>query len=210
LRVRDESRVSSEELAAVDEGRSAIAGRAKKENIATPFSHEQVDLTTVNPQGVVTPVAAVETSSPVASAAPAQLPTPVHALYQNLMEEMTTIQTGDKTESTITLGSKAGIFEGAQVVLTSFESSKGQFNITIANLTQHAQQVMQGAQAGLVTALGEKGYFVHIFLPTTVELRNPIVTASAQEGREQQQQGQPGQQRQQPQGDSKNRGRNWA
>lgn len=201
--------VSSSEDITVDDEETSIVGKisSKKENVANPFPQEQVDLSAVNPQvnlqvnpqGMIAQVMPMEIKSNVGDVAkPIRVPIVMHVLVENLMKEMSVMQVGDKTESIITLGANAGIFAKAQVVITGYESAKGEFNITIANLTQNAQQVLQGAQADLLTALGTRGYFVHIFTATTAELQNPIATATHSDKEQEQRQGQPQGGRQQP------------
>lgn len=181
-----------------EEGTFVGGGVTRKDNVANPFPQEQVDISAVNPQGYVSSVTQagfnpVNTVTEVVR--PVQIPQAMHLLAEKLISELATKQLGDKTETFITLGNNSGIFSGAQVVITEFASARREFNVTIANLTQNAQQVIHQQQANLMTALEAKGYFVHIFTATTTEVQSPVIAASAEQGRERQQ-GQPEEQRQ--------------
>lgn len=166
----------------------------KKDNFANPFVQEQVDLSSVNPQALVTPVAAVDLSANITTAAAAK-PIPatatMYVLLEALAKEISVMRTQDKTETTVIL-QRPPLFANAQVMITGFDSAKGELNISFGNLTQNAQHVIEQQQQNLLLALETKGYHVHIFTVTTIELQNPI--AAQQSGQESQQQRQRGQQ----------------
>ena len=73
-------------------------------------------------------------------------------------------------------------------MITSFGSAKGELNLTFGNLTQNAQTVVQQQQQTLLTALEQKGYYVHIFTATTADAQ-PIILTEAQNPNNRQQQG---------------------
>lgn len=158
-----------------------------KTNIANPFPREQMDLSSVNPQAQIAPVAQVDLNNAVTTSAPKPIPSSatMYVLLEVLAKEISTMQAGDKTETTVIL-QRPPLFANAQVQITGFESAKGQLNITFGNLTQNAQHVIEQQQASLLLALETKGYQVHIFTATTLELQNPIASAQ-QAGQEQQQ-----------------------
>lgn len=158
-----------------------------KSNIANPFPQEQVDLASVNPQALVAPVARVDLNNAITTSVPKPIPSSatMYVLLDVLAKEISTMQAGDKTETTIIL-QRPPLFANAQVMITGFESAKGQLNITFGNLTQNAQHVIEQQQQSLLLALETKGYQVHIFTATTLELQNPIASAQ-QSGQEQQQ-----------------------
>jgi len=65
-----------------------------------------------------------------------------------------------------------GLFSGARIVVSESDTSKGQLNITIDNLTQAAKQMMDEAnnRKGLLSALEEKGYIIQMLVTTTAFL----------------------------------------
>ena len=174
---------------------AAKAASVKKENVANPFAQEHVDLSSINPQGLTTPASPVELTQNISTAAPSK-PMPATAtivLLDALVKEISTMKVGDKTETTITL-QRPPLFANAQVMITGFDSAKGELNISFGNLTQNAQHVIEQQQQSLLLALETKGYQVHIFTATTLELQNPIASAQQSQQQGSQQQRQPGQQ----------------
>lgn len=157
---------------------------SRKENVANPFPQEQLDLSAVNPQALVTPVAQIQgVASTVDTARAMPIPAQMQALIDQLAKEISVMTIGDKTETTITLRHPP-LFAEAQVMITGYQSARGELNITFANLTQNAQQILEQQQTSLLAALETKGYFVHIFTATTSELQTPIATAGQQADRE--------------------------
>lgn len=146
---------------------------ARKDNVAkSSFSLEQP--VAVNPQPMVPPMDI--SVSEGASAKPIPPSATLQSLINQLVDQISVMTQGDKTETTLTL-SQPPLFAGAQLILTGFESARGELNITLANLTQNAQVIVQHQQQNLLSSLEAKGYHVHIFTATTVE--NPIITADA-------------------------------
>ncbi len=178
----------------------------KKENVVNPFSREQLDISSLNPQGLIQPVSAMELISSAAEAPkPIQASASVQALIEKLVQEMTVMTKGDKTETTLTL-SNPPLFAGAQVTMTGFDSARGEVNIAFSNLTQNAQLIVQQQQQNLLATLEAKGYHVHIFTATTV-VNEPIIAKAEtgqankdQRGRGEEGEGRGKQQRDNPQG----------
>lgn len=182
--------VSAEETLA---GEVSVKTKSTKENVPNPFPQEHVDLSSINPQGLITPVAGIDVSNTInTAAAPKPMPASatMYVLLDVLVKEISTMTLGDKTETTITL-QRPPLFANAQVQITTFGSAKGELNITFANLTQNAQHVIEQQQQNLLLALETKGYNVHILTATTIELQSPVASANADQ---QQQQRQPGNQ----------------
>lgn len=191
-KINDAAKIAvMKEMSLQDESVTAKAAPVKT-NIANPFAQEQVDLSSVNPQGFIAPVAPVGVTTNINTAAAAK-PMPASAtmyvLLDVLVKEISTMQAGDKTETTIIL-QRPPLFANAQVMITGYESAKGELNITFGNLTQNAQHVIEQQQQSLLLALETKGYQVHIFTATTLELQSPIASAQQSSQEQQRQSGQ--------------------
>lgn len=142
---------------------------AQKNKASARFSQEQPDLAAINPMAAV---ARPDVSINLNTKAEAALP-PLKSIQEliNLMvKEAQSLESEGKTDTTISL-KYPPIFEGAQLTVTSFDSAKGEFNISFANLTQAAQQLVNNAdnRANLLLSLEQKGYHVHILTASTID-----------------------------------------
>ncbi len=159
----------------------------------TNFSQESVDLTYINPLAInVKPTIEMDNKS-FETVTPSQKMT-TQQIVDAIVKAITTVETQGKTDTVVTL-KQPPIFAGSNIVLTSYESAKGEFNIRFENLTQQAKSFMdmQQNQDSLRFALQQKGYAVHILVATT-QVETPQIVANAQqpsrdENQEQQQQG---------------------
>ena len=171
----------------------------KQQKFATKaqFTREQPDQSSIPPSHLgasaqaaanvqattVQPIGAAQINTPPP---PAPARTDLQALVNKLVQSMQVIETSGQTTTTISL-KNMGVFEGAQVTLTSFASAPGQFNIAFTSLSPQAKQLidMQTSQFSVKTALEQQGYGVHIVIATTLDLENlnDLQTgASAQQG----------------------------
>lgn len=165
----------------------------KKEKFTSRFSTEQSDLSYVNPLALNTQPTQDITLKTEKAVLPAAN---VQAIIDQLVEKVTEMKGHGRTDTTVTL-KHPPMFAGADLVVTAFDSAKGEFNITFQNLTQAAKELldMRANQQSMLLALEQKGYAVHIVTTTTlVENRLPIATSAEQE-----RQRNPDQQRQQQQ-----------
>lgn len=176
----------------------------KKEdlNTKTPnrFPQESVDLSYVNPLALSTKaVDEIGDQGLQKTLASQRLTT--QELVDALVKAITTAESQGKSDTIVTL-KQPPMFEGSNIVLTSYESAKGEFNIRFENLSQQAKAFMdmQQNQDALLSNLQQKGYAVHILVATT-QIETPI--ASAQQASQSQNQ----QQNQQEQGQGQNRRR---
>lgn len=114
------------------------------------------------------------TPPPVSSGKDLQL------IIEKVVETMTLLQANNQTDLAVTLRYPP-ILEGAQLVVSSFGSATGEFNIAFYNLTQSSQQFLEQmqARAGIKQALEEKGYIMHMFI-TTAQPYAPIVATDAE------------------------------
>ena len=158
----------------------------EQDKVTTRYSQEQPDLSYVNPfaqalqsQGVApTSDAKIERAAPVTPA--------MQELIEQVLKQMYTVTQSDKTDTVMTI-QYPPLFQDARVIVSSFETARGQFNITFENLSQAAQRILDLEQnrKSLLTSLEQKGYNVQIFTTTTVlEPRLNVDQAFAQ-GRQQ-------------------------
>jgi hypothetical protein len=148
---------------------------------STVFMHEQPDLTSVNPAAAMQ-ISTVDTSKTVS-------PTPIKTnnvdmqdLVDQMVKQITIMTTAGKTDTTIVL-KQPPLFAGANLTVTTFDTAKGQFNITFENLSQAAKQLidMSENQTALRSALEQKGYMVHILVASTTTLEErPVIVKGEQ------------------------------
>lgn len=153
-----------------------------KFNFNPHFATEQADLSYVNPLALNT-----QPTQPIIASTdkPALPPVHMQAIIDQLVEKIVQLETGDRTETVITL-KQPPILAGADLIVTGFNSAKGEFNITFQKLTQAAKDLldMRVHQQSLLLALEQKGYAVHIVTTTTLtELNLPAAGASTPEDR---------------------------
>lgn len=93
----------------------------------------------------------------------------IKEMIDQIIAKLYTIETKGKTDTLITL-KHPPLFAGSSVVITSFNTAKGEFNITFENLTQAAKAILDRIenQNALISALDQKGYTVHIITATTL------------------------------------------
>lgn len=139
---------------------------AEKEKFTTRFSTEQTDLSYVNP------LAAQQQPSVNLSISTEKAIVPVkdlQAIIDQMISKVTEIKQSGKTETEVTL-KYPPLFEGAKIVVTSFDSARNEFNISIENLKQQAKDLLdlKVNKDHLLLALEQKGYAVHILSTTTI------------------------------------------
>ncbi len=178
-------------------GKSMSELNADEAKTPSRFPQESMDLSYVNPLAY-NAVSQVEIGDQkLDKMLPSQKLT-MQQLVDSLVKAITTAESQGKTDTVVTL-KQPPMFAGANVVLTSFETAKGEFNIRFENLTQQAAAFMQQNQESLLANLQQKGYAVHIMVATT-QVETPIV-ANPQQTRE----GNPDQQQQEQQGQGRRR-----
>lgn len=149
---------------------------AKKNAHSDRFSQGQEDLAALIPQ---TPPPQTAAPLGVKDAPPPASSIRLKEIIDQIVEKLYTIQTSDKHQTLVTL-KHPPLFAGATVVITSYKTAAGEFNITFENLTQAAKQVLdlKENQESLKSALDQKGFTVHIV--TTTTLSETPVFADAQ------------------------------
>lgn len=149
----------------------------EKEKFNSQFgAKEQPDLSYLNPLGQPTlKERMVESSSQRAPLLPALTAQQIVEQIVHHMEVQDFKATG-LTNTTVTLNYPP-IFEKAQVVVTSFDTARNEFNITFQNLGPQAKKLMdqQATQDSLKHTLETKGYMIHIITATTT-IAQPVIT----------------------------------
>ena len=178
----------------------ALLDVPEKKPFTTRFATEQTDLSYVNPMAAAnTQVSSTVTLKGEKPVLPA---TNIQDIINQMVSKVTEIKDTGRTETVVTL-KHPPLFAGADIVVTSFDSAKGEFNISFENLTQAAKNIldMQSNRDSLLLALEQKGYNVHIITATTLAENRPVVEEGKpgdQAGEQNQRgQGQPGQQNRQ-------------
>jgi len=166
-----------------DTGSSSSQSEGKEKSITTRFATEQPDLSSVNPIPVNNqPIAAANINFD--KTAPPTSSINLHELISQLVDKATQLDLNGKTETTITL-KQPPLLAGANLVVTGFDSAKGEFNISFDSLTQAAKNVLdlQVNRDSLLNALNQKGYAVHIISTTTTIENHLSVEASPRDDR---------------------------
>lgn len=152
---------------------------AKKGKIVNDFSREQTDTDYMNlaASNVQIPQASLALNSQqikVEKVPAADLQNIVDQI-EEMIKTMTTMTQNDQMDTTVTL-QYPPLFEGANVVLTSFANARGEFNIRFENLAPEAKRFldMQETQQSLKQSLEKKGYAIHIITVTT-QIESPQV-----------------------------------
>lgn len=175
-------------------------------------SVEQPDLTEVDKFGkqvqpaYVPPVFAIDasmtTDAPVVVNTPQPLQTIQEVIDQIVKNVYTLKQAGD-TQVVVDL---KGNLEGSHLIVTESDLARGQFNITIDNLTGANQALIEASRAKIMDALLESGVQVQRFTAsTTVETRIDVAAGDTRErgGRDSNpQQNNPGDERRQKSNDN--------
>lgn len=145
------------------------AGR-EKQGVGARFAQEQPDLSYVNPMANTSMSAAVAGNTAPQQTIAAEL----QQVIDKMTEELQTMQMHDRTDTSITL-KNSQLFGDVKIVMTEFDSAKGEFNLKFENLTQQAKDILDQNMNGLKLALEQKGHVVHIITTTTTtETESPL------------------------------------
>lgn len=155
----------------------------RKNKITSRFSQESIDLSYVNPLAVNNTSVAEIGDQKLGQTTASQRLT-MQQLVDAVVKAISTVEAEGKTDTVVTLRHPP-MFAGANIVLTSYETAKGEFNIRFENLTQQAKSFMdmQQNQDSLLSSLQQKGYAVHIVVATT-QTETPNITTNPQQTRE--------------------------
>lgn len=165
---------------------SNLYSQKTKNTFSSQFVQEQPDLSAINPLTTALPstVHRVESKAVQHSGMTAQ---EIQELVDQIISKLYTVRTEGKTDTLITLN-RPPLFEGTHLVITSYNTAKGELNLSFENLNLAAKRIMdrQENQDSLRWALEQKGLTVHILTVTTLsETSSQIVGGGApQRGKE--------------------------
>ena len=120
----------------------------------------------------------------------------LQALVDQLIGKLHILRTSGQTDTTFTLKNSA-LFGEATVTISEFDSARGEFNISFANLSNVAKEVLdrQQNQDMLKHLLQDKGYTTHIITTNTEAEVSPYITKNQYLGKEEQEREQQEEQR---------------
>ncbi len=156
--------------------RAAVMLKTKKsEN--TLFVEEKPDLASIASQQkpiYVPPIEQSETSNETAPSTGPDYKT-IQQIIDQIVDKIYVLKEDGRSDTTIVLKNPP-LFDGVKVTLTSYESAKGQYNITFENLTQMAKNVLdfQSNKDVLKQALDSKGVVIQMFTTTTLTNVAPV------------------------------------
>lgn len=150
----------------------------RTEKSTTRFNEAQSDIASINALGtyIAPPNVVGESASNVAPMPKAHL----QAIVDQIVDKLYTVQAAGQTNTIIVL-KHPPIFEGANVVVTSFNSATKEFNLSFENLRPDAKLLLDNNVNALKQALEDKGFAnaVHQITTTTeIEHRIPTETES--------------------------------
>lgn len=140
----------------------------KKEKFTTRYTPEQPDISYVNPLAGLTSTQTIASPTPETKV---EKPVPIGPALQEicaqLVKEMYKIEKKGQTDTVVILQHPP--FKDVKIVVSSFDTAKGQFNIAFENLTQAAQTILDREEnrKSLLSALEKRGYNVQILSTTT-------------------------------------------
>lgn len=158
-----------------------IRKSSQKEGTASSrFKQDQSDLSAVNP--LASPVNALAGVSDSSGQVSASRITQLQEIVNQMVDKMHTMQREGKTETIVVLKMPPNsLFEGARVIVSSFDSATKEFNIAFENLRPDAKRLLDLNQNALRMDLETKGYAnaVHIITTTTL-IERPVPSDAGQ------------------------------
>lgn len=144
-----------------------------KERVNAHFTQEQPDLSYVNPMNAGLHVAATPVASSSVEGPRSVIPPDVQRMMEHIIDKITTLSNDGKTDTTVTIRNLP-LFDGANLKISSYDSARGEFNISFDNLKPDALAILQENQEGLRSSMLNKGFTVHILTMTTNEEIQPF------------------------------------
>ena len=149
----------------------------KQEKFTMKFSSEQQDLSYINPMNLSTQsIDAADIGDKDA------LPTAhINQLVTQMVDTVQEMKDNGKTDTTVTL-KYPPLFAGANLTVTTYDSAKGEFNVSFDNLRNEAKTLldMLPNREALQQSLIDKGYTVHIITTNTLAENRIMTTPSEQ------------------------------
>ena len=161
--------------------------RGSKSTSST-YAEAHGDLSTVNPMGptAMASVNAIDVEAGGAGEASKSLT--VQQIVDQIVDKIYTLKSNGQTETTLALKNPP-LLAGSEIVITGFDSARGEFNIAMHNLTQAGQIFLEqnNIKLGLKQALEEKGYTIHILVTTTEPYSRTLASDGTESTRRDQQ-----------------------
>jgi len=141
----------------------------KTNRLSTHYMEDRPNYAFVNPFAAAmqtTPAIEPVSSNKVQQAMPVK--TQMAEIARQLIEKMYIVERSGNTDTIIEL-KYPPLFQGANLTVTSYDSAKGELNISFTGLTQEAQKMIddRNNQINLLAVLHDKGYNVHIISTST-------------------------------------------
>ncbi len=150
-------------------------GSGKTEKVTTRFHEEPPDLTQVNPNAVYHTIAAapVVTDKQVVPDS-GLVRANMKEIIDQITKEILTLEQNGKTDTIVVL-QQPPLFRDARIVLTSFNTATGEFNLAFENLSAEAQRILASNLDNLKYTLQSKGYVaaIHVMTATTL-IEHPV------------------------------------
>ncbi|CCB85518.1 hypothetical protein [Parachlamydia acanthamoebae] len=150
---------------------------SKKKNGQNPVQ-ELPNQPLVNPMVVKTELVSIYTPTPPI-VQPVNMIDRIKEIVDQIGQiDLYSIKEGGKTETAITLNGINKMFDGARVVVSSYDTARNEFNITFENLTQQAKNLLDlpKNQEALMQTLAQRGeWIVHQVTTTTIMENRPYL-----------------------------------
>lgn len=166
----------------------------RKEKTSSRFDQEQSDIAAVNQLGGGggNPSATVNQIEEGTGKVEKTIIADLKEIVDQIVDKLYTLETKGQHDTIIVL-KQPPIFEGAQVVVTSFKNAGKEFNLAFENLKPDAKALIDSNINALRLSLEEKGYprALHIVTSTTYVEHRIIAPETSSTGREREKEGEP-------------------
>ncbi len=163
---------ASPDLAGLSLGKASTQDTSKK---GQGFGQAQDDLAFVNPNAK--PDVGIANMSVQSETVPTSRVEQLQKLVDQIEPTLYTVKQGGITDTAIKIQNPP-IFAGSELVVRSYDSAKGEFNIAFNNLTQEAKALLDNHQAALMKTLEERGYVAHMVVTSTQPYEKILTDAS--------------------------------
>lgn len=171
---KDEDENSSKEtlIASVSTSLSRFKDAEASER-KTDFRYlpEQPDLASMNPMWIATQQAVALANTEQTNTTPVQKT--MQEIIEQITKEIYSMEVAGQKDTVVKLNSD--VFKDVRIVLSEFDSAKGQINIAFTNLTQAAERMIQMNKGALIDALRNDNIVVQQFQTSTVETNRTSV-----------------------------------
>ena len=168
---------------------------AKKGKFNSQYAEAQSDISVINTNSnlPINPTNQINLSAGAKVEQTTSVNSPIHDIVVELIDKLTIIQTKGQTDTVVTLN-MPGAFKGTVVVISEFDTARGQLNLSFENLTAQGKNLIDSLpnREALLVALSERGYIVQTVVATTQLEYRPILSDASQFGKQQPKQGEEG------------------